>query len=310
MEHRFPYAIAITVAFLSACGGMQPVGMLDSMTQSGSHATSGAHVRSWMLPEAKSQDLLYVAASCSSGCNVYVFSYPGGKPMGMLTNFLSPGDPCADNHGHVWITDTGTGNIWEFPHGGTQAIARLTDPYGPQACAVDGATGNLAVANRSYSALSIYAHARGKAKVYSGYADDSYTCAYDNAGDIIMASHVGVYAVGLTWLDNGTSEIREFRTHPHIYPVIGDQWYGGYITAVSRHEQVARYTLINGGGKLVGTTQLNGSFPNRYWIQGQFVAGTYQNEVLLWKYPAGGNVVRTISGVPYAQGLTVSLAPD
>jgi len=41
---------------------------------------------SWMLPEAKSEDLLYI----SDVTGVHVFSYPKGTLVGDLTGFASP----------------------------------------------------------------------------------------------------------------------------------------------------------------------------------------------------------------------------
>ena len=51
-----------------------------------------AHARSWMLPEAKSETLLYVS-------NVYtitVYSYPKGKLVGTLSDFEKPYGECVD----------------------------------------------------------------------------------------------------------------------------------------------------------------------------------------------------------------------
>ena len=51
--------------------------------------------KSWMLPEAKSEDLLYVA-------NVYtitVYSYPKGKLVGTLKDFYKPYGECVDKIG-------------------------------------------------------------------------------------------------------------------------------------------------------------------------------------------------------------------
>ena len=81
------YALSICAAgaLLAGCGVLQPpVGAPGAMPQS--HAIVGYARRSgsWMLPEAKSGDLVYVSndtASSSVG-QVLVFTYPKGKLVG------------------------------------------------------------------------------------------------------------------------------------------------------------------------------------------------------------------------------------
>jgi hypothetical protein len=294
----------------AGCSGAPPIGALGAMPRSPEVAKPARFRNSWILREAKEDDLLYVSSSCTSGCNVYMFSYPGGQLVGQLTGFNSPGNLCADNKGHVWITDPPSGRILKYMHGGTKSIGRLIDNNFPLDCSVDPATGDLAVGNASYTApLSIYKHGAGPPVVYSGTGGAPFSCAYDDRGDVIMAGPVGPYAKGLTVLASGGKSIREFTTHPHVYPNGGVQWYGGYITALNRRDQIVRFALVNGGGKFVSLTQLSGAFPQLYWIQGSLVAGTDDYSVYFWKYPAGGNPIKTLSAVPNPYGITVSLAP-
>lgn len=303
-------SLSALAAAPAGCGGAPSLDASRVIPLSLHAETRAPHRISWMLPGAKEGDLLYVSSSCTSGCDVYMFSYPGGQLVGQLTGFNSPGNLCADSKGHVWITDTPSGRILKYMHGGTKPIGRLIDNDFPLACSVDPATGDLAVGNYSYtSPLSIYKHGAGPPVVYSGAVGAPFSCAYDDRGDVIMAGPAGPYPKGLAVLAKGGKSIREFTTHPHVYPNGGVQWYGGYITALNRRDQIARFTLVNGGGKFVSLTQLSGAFPQLYWIAGSLVAGTDDYSVYFWKYPAGGSPIKTISAVPNPYGITVSLAP-
>src|ERR1700691_4920812 len=76
----------------------------------------------WIAPEAKVRNLLYVRDGGAGGGVVY--SYPAGA--------------CSDAQGIVWIVNSASFQIVEFAHGGKRAKARLSD-YGaanPLGCAV------------------------------------------------------------------------------------------------------------------------------------------------------------------------------
>jgi hypothetical protein len=119
---------------------------------------------SWMAPDAKKQDLLYI--SDVSDNEVTVYSYPSGKLEGTLTGFEVPTGLCSDKAGDVFVTDFEASEILEYAHGGTTPIATLSDPgQWPSGCSVDPMTGNLAVSNDETPSvgegnLAIYAHAR------------------------------------------------------------------------------------------------------------------------------------------------------
>ncbi len=70
------------------------------MPQTSAIATHADRGKSWMLPEAKSEDLLYVSAYS----DVLVYTYPGGKQVGDLKGFNSAAGECVDSKGNVFIT--------------------------------------------------------------------------------------------------------------------------------------------------------------------------------------------------------------
>src|ERR1700729_644904 len=95
--------IGLAVALLAGCGGTQSqgTGTSDMAPQSRAPVGHAEPDSSWMSPEAKSHDLLYVV----SGSNVDVFTYPGGTLVGTLTGFEYPLGLCSDSNGNVWIAN-------------------------------------------------------------------------------------------------------------------------------------------------------------------------------------------------------------
>ena len=83
---RFALSVCVAAAMLAGCGGSQPpIGAPGAMPQTSAIATHAERGKSWMLPEAKPQDLLYVSREFHPG-EVSVYSYPKGKLMGNLTD--------------------------------------------------------------------------------------------------------------------------------------------------------------------------------------------------------------------------------
>ena len=116
---------------------------------------------SWMAPQAqKTASLLYVSNWGTSDVTVYTYANGGGLVLvGTLTGFSLPGGLCTDSAGNVWIPDTGGRRVFEYAHGGTKPIQTIQLSTGyPYACAVDSATGNVAVSS---------AHPNGKYQAYS-----------------------------------------------------------------------------------------------------------------------------------------------
>jgi hypothetical protein len=152
------------------------------------------HGKSWMLPEAKSQDLLYVVRGGEG--TVSVFTFPKGKPVGALSNIPGAFGICSDTTGDVFVVARENDEIYEFAHGGTKPIATLDD-FGNDAngCAVDPASGNLAVAGglkagplKDDANVAVYQHARGSPTLYKSSAPQFTFCTYDSQGNVFMGA--------------------------------------------------------------------------------------------------------------------------
>jgi hypothetical protein len=271
---------------------------------------------SWMAPDAKKSDLLYVSDVGTD--DVYVYSYPQGKLQGKLTGFVRPSGLCVDKSGNVFITDLFAYRILEYGHGGTKRIATLQDPYeDPGDCAVDPSTGNLAVANVStpYSGpgdVGVYANARGTPKPYKDSEIIYYEfCGYDDRGNLYVD---GMKSGGFAFaeLPSGATSLEEVTLNESIsYP--GAVQSVGTDVAVGDYESNVIYQFRISGvtGKEVSVTHLHkSSYPIGFWIQGSTVIGPNDDSanLMFWKYPSGGSPTKTIGGLRHPWGATVSLA--
>jgi len=292
------------VAFVVSCGGARnPVPL---------PATRSAHTaasKSWMKPGSSSNDLLYVGSPHTN--EVYVFTFPDGEAVGKLTGFDDPMGLCSDTNGNVWITNAnyyGNGYLVEYAHGGTSPIATLQDTDStPDACSVDPGTGNLAAGNLN-SDIAVYTNAKGSPTFYStvGFMEDVRTITYDGSGNLYFRS----FRAGnnKAMLPKGGSSVVPFG----VKSTGSYQWDGrDLIVRKKAGYRVERYRLSGSRGTKVGKLHINGC---GYWgnvsIAGSTLISTCGSGVSLYKYPAGGDPTKTISGFEFAYGVTVSVAPS
>lgn len=315
---RRPILGLIAIAAFAGCGGPQTP--TTPFAQQNAPATVGAsRARSWMLPEAKNDDLLYVA-------NVYtitVYSYPKGKLVGTLQDFEKPYGECVDKNGNVYITDSSFAKIYEYAHGGTKPIHTLKDvgwqPYG---CAVDPTTGNLAVANYSDASaregnLVIYHKAKGYPKSYTGYSFYYYYyCGYDPKGNLYVDG-LNDYGENFEFgvLPHGGGHIKDILLSKTLAGPGGIEWDGQYV-ALGDSGGAAIYRLAFSGSEVTieGTTPLTGAGTvGQFGIANSTVVTPNQffssSGVLVYPYPTGGAATQTITnGVFYPFSAVISPA--
>ena len=149
-RHFVVPALALTVALVSACGGVAvapATGTQQSVAARYAAVTSQSG--SWMSPAAaKAQSLLYVSDLSQNVVNVY--SYDDGKNMELMGSLAipSPTGVCTDRDGHVWVGTLHPREVHEFDRGGTTQIFLIKLGFGgePAGCAVDPKSGDLALA--------------------------------------------------------------------------------------------------------------------------------------------------------------------
>src|ERR1700734_1697106 len=114
---RRALSLGAAAALLAGCGGSQPpIGAPGAVPQRRAIATHAERGGSWMLPEAKGKDLLYVSSDSNGSVDVY--SYPQLKRVGKLSrlNSAAAGE-CIDKMGDVFITTSNEQNsstIYEY----------------------------------------------------------------------------------------------------------------------------------------------------------------------------------------------------
>lgn len=295
------------------------------MTNPTAVSFGGAAV-AWMAPSAQRQDLLYVSLGDPNEHVVLVYSYRNRTLLGTLTGFDYPQALCVDAAQDLYVTDNRRYQISEFRHGGSNRIKVLVDPAGaPLGCAVDPSSGDLAVANFASKGsaggnLAIYRHAKGIPKVYVSDAVHYYWFpAYDDAGDLFVDGLNAASSVALAELPAGGHQFHALKLDQEIEYPGGIYWDGRYLAVGDqRTGSVYEFAISNFTATLEKTTNVSAADDLfEFWISPDdrvLVGAAYgdgygdDSAVYYWKYPRGGVPRHTITGVPYASGLVVSLA--
>jgi hypothetical protein len=307
-------ALSIGAAALFAgCGGSAspPVGAPGALAQSRVTVKSAVRRGSWMLPEAKTDALLYYSDGAES---VFILSYPQGKVVGMLQGFYGSNGVCSDASGNVFVTTGGTETVVEYAHGGTEPIATLGDfGYYPFGCAVDPLTGNLAVANlgafNGYAGtVAIYNGAKGKPTDYTAQGFSRYEwCAYDGSGNLFVDGDAG-----LTELPYGQ---QNFTNIALSVSGQGLQWDGQYLAMVNPSSRVIYRIAVSGSsGTIAQTVTFTGlitSLANDFVFSGSkvvmpYATQNYVNRIGLWRYPKAKHLQKMLHKVDGLQAITLS----
>ncbi len=302
---RCALSIVAVLGVAAGCGGSQSQtsALVPGQPGAATAELGRLGVGSQMAADAPSRDLLYVAGSKDG--SVYVYSYPEGKPQGRLLDVRADG-LCAARNGDVFMP---AGNdVLQYAHGGTRPIAVLRYPLGgAQFCAVDPASGNLAVSGGSaaQSGVAVYAGAAGTPKVYAAREGGGFygSVAYDSDGNLFVATA----ARNLVELPKGATRLGEIAWNGTRPPRVGSiQWDGKYL-AVAAGAAIFRYAIAGSQAAPAGEIALRGAAnAEQFWIHGGKVAVPDAGGVMLYGYPAGGGPLDVIKDARAAQAVTVS----
>jgi hypothetical protein len=317
---RHAVCIGAATALLAGCGGSQPaIGAPGAMPQSRAAAQHAVRGGSWMLPEAKSERLLYVSAFGGSG--VYVLNYPRLKLVGQLTGFFGTTGVCSNASGDIFVTDFQASDIEEFAHGGTSPIQTLADPgYRPFECSVDPATGDLAVTNYQTSQsgagnVAIFQGSEGQPQFYSDTNISWYWgCSYDDRGNLFITGVSG--ASDFAELSQGSQNFRDLSLP---FKPSGIAWDGRYLTigSVPRNSSgsvIDRVRLSGDSVNIVKSIPLDPPSKHHAFIMfyaftsGKVTAAYNLQHVGLWTYPKGGTPILRRSHSE-ASGVALSTVP-
>ncbi len=342
---NFVLGISVTIALLAGCAGVSPPEPPSGAQQNvavgagrpADAVPQWAAARSWVAPEAKGEDLIYISDLLGQVVDIYTYGH-GNKLVGTLTGFFNPEGLCVDNAGNVWVTnDTSQGvhQITEYAHGGTSPMQNLINPNGNvNGCSVDQKTGDLAVTNfwgptEGAGGVSIYHHGSGNP---TSYTDANihyyYYCGYDAKGNLFVDGLDSGSNFGFAEIPRGGKAFKDIALNQTIYLPGGVQWDGKYMAvgdqvAVKHNftSTIYQFSISGNVATEVGLTVLTGSKQvAQFWIpkfgrnqknpEGTTLIGPNQNgaNTLFWSYPAGGSPTKTISGETYPMGATISLA--
>jgi WD40 repeat protein len=331
----FALGVLGLAGLFAGCGGsgssLQPAVVQQGAP--GSHAPG----RSWILPDAKNNDLLYISDLLAQVVDIYTYK-SGHKLVGQLTGFFNPEGLCVDKAGNVYVTnDTSLGvyQITEYAHGSTVPIQTINDPDGrANGCSVDPTTGNLAVADfwgptERIGNVAVWPHGGGSPTSYSiPNIYYYYYCAYDNQGNLFVDGETTGSVFGLGELPKGGSSLNFINVSQTIYLPGGVQWDGKYLAVgdqvAVKHSftsTIYQFSISGSVATEVGTMVLNGSKQvAQFWLprveggpkhpDATHVIAPNQNgaDTLIYDYPSGTSPIQTIPGETDPLGATVSRA--
>ncbi|MFZ0030461.1 MAG: hypothetical protein WAK84_01140 [Candidatus Cybelea sp.] len=318
--------ILVVIGLLVGCGGSAGSQLSQLPSPATQNATRALRLGSdgsrrgdsWMAPDAKRHDLLYVSDLGSGDVNVY--SYPRGELKGVLTGFSAPHYECVDAAGNVFIANGSANQLLEYAHGGKTPIKTFNEPGFTHGCAVDPTTGNLAVlhdpASSSPGGFSIYKHARGVPKEYTTpNVFRVYFIGYDGKGDLFVDGTDMHNAYELAELPPGGKAAKAITLNQSIILAGAIQWDGKYLAigdqvSIYGPSKIYQFSVAGDAGTLAGTTRLaNSCDVLQFWLQGRRViaSNVCAPHVLYFNYPAGGASTKTISdSLIEPVGVTVS----
>lgn len=249
---------------------------------------------SWMSPAAKHSDLLYVSDIYESA--VLAFSYPAGTLVGTISGISEAQGECTSpkSHGNWWVVATGTNTLYEYAHGGTTPLATINVSYGqPAACAVNPKSGSVAVTLVSTDDVVIYQNGSGGGTKYPSPISPFF-CAYDAHGNLWVDGSGPVSLVELPKDGNTFEQISLNQTI--VFP--GNVLWHDKLIDVGDQETATlyRFAISGSSGSLQGSTAIDGGGAGGFWIQMHTVIAPESGNVGFWKYPAGGEPTKTITG--------------
>lgn len=223
----------------------------------------------------------------------------------------------------MFITNLDYNEVVEYAHGGEKPILVLHDPNPvPAGCAVDLATGDLAVSSLGSGTgggVAIYKGARGTPRTYTDPVFKEYfLCAYDDKGNLFVDGQDNYGAFKFAELPEGRKTFTNITLNQGIGFPGGVQWDGKHVAVGDQNFPVIYQFAIKGSsGDEEGKTSLGSGAGDvfQFFVLGSRVIVPNQckasctGNVLYYEYPAGGTATKTImKDVRYPHGAVVSKA--
>jgi hypothetical protein len=249
----------------------------------------------------------------------YMYTYPGGqfiRTIGAAGNGYCNGGPSGD----AWIASGGQQVYQIEPDGSIGTI--IQDLYQPTwGCAVDRKTGTLAVTSRN-GQVALFAGAHGDGTPYTTGLGAAYYCTYDSNDDLFVDGTLRGSSGAVAELPSGGKTFQLIQLNKPIDGFWAIQWDGKFLAVEATQGAgkitIYRFSVAGSIGKVVATTHLLTQYKlssresAEFWIRGtRILEGTnnqgtfYDSYLQFWRYPAGGNPIKTVEVPPKIGGLTV-----
>ena len=235
-----------------------------------------------------------------SNGTVTEFDYPNDtSPIGQITGVNDANGECTSGARTFWVVASGADQVEEFKAGGSKPIATLTTKAGePSGCAIDAATGDLAVTIITNGDVVIFKSGDKSAKTLNSGLLEALFDGYDAKGNLFVDGLNGSNASQLVELPKGRTHFQGISISMRSPSGGSIQWDGKYL-AIGGGSAIYRYRIVGKKAILKGIVSLAGSSDCvQTWIVRKlvFCADAGLDEGLVYKYPAGGSAIATLSG--------------
>jgi hypothetical protein len=229
------------------------------------------------------------------------FDYPkSDASIGSLSGDDPQGECTQTGKKDWWQVNSGDDEIDEYAYGGTSPIATLSESAGEAAGCSLNSKGDLAVSILGSGDIVIFTGHTGSGTTVADGLDSTYFIAYDAKGDLFVDGITEQDTYGMSEMAAGSSSFSTVSLPNTPEFPGGLQWDGKYITFNDQEaHEIYQYTVSGDVATLEGTVDLNGTSDCvQTWIAKKLVycpdAGN--ENATVFKYPAGGSAVATLSG--------------
>jgi hypothetical protein len=143
------------------------------------------HGSSWMLPQKKMSNILMYVEDQDTG-DEYVYNYPSGGTVGILSGVSGVEGSCVDAKGDVYFAEFDSGTLVEYAHGGKTPIKTYSPGGTTIGCSVDS-KGD--VSTTSFDPGGVIVYAKGNPKDGTTYTGANCTyiwpMGYDDKDNLI-----------------------------------------------------------------------------------------------------------------------------
>ncbi len=241
------------------------------------------------------------------GSDLLEFDYPkGDASIGTISGVSDSQGECTGvtsgiGKGSFWVVASGSDSVEQFKVGGSSPVATLSVTAGePAGCAIDPKSGNLAVTVLADGAVIVFAGAKGSGTSFSTGLIEAFFAGYDAKGDLFVDGKNSGSAFQLTELPAGAKAFENITTSNSVSFPGGVQYDGKFVTVNDQENHVIdQYTVSGTTATLAGSVALSGSGDCvQTWIgKGVvFCADATNEDGEVYKYPAGGSAIATLTG--------------